>query len=124
MKNEFLCVVCPNGCLIDAEFTEGKPPKLIAFEGHKCQRGEVWIRQEIENPMRTFSSNVLVENGNCITASVRTTKPVPLARVMDIMDEIRKLHPKAPLHVGDVLLNNPAGTDTSIIVTREVEQTR
>lgn len=122
MKNEFLCVVCPNGCLIDAEFTESNPPKLISFEGNKCARGEDWIRQEIENPLRTFSSNVIVKHGNFITGSVRINKPVPLAKVKAVMEEIRKLTPEAPLHIGDVLLKNPAGTDTEIIATRNVER--
>lgn len=122
MKNELICVVCPNGCLIDAEFTESNPPHLIAFEGHKCPRGENWVRQEIENPMRTFSSSVLVKHGNFITGSVRTTKAVPLSKVMTVMEEIRKLSPEAPISVGDVLLRNPAGVETDIIATRSVDR--
>lgn len=122
MKGEFICVVCPNGCLIEAEFTGQKPPELLNFSGHKCQRGATWVKQEIENPIRTFSTNVLVKNGSFITASVRTTKPVPLGMVMPVLVEIRKLRAEAPLRIGAVLLSNPAGTDTDIIVTRNVDK--
>lgn len=123
MKGEFICVVCPNGCLIDAVFSEEKPPKIVTFCGHKCAKGESWIKQEIENPLRTFSTNVLVENGNFIIASVRTTKPVALTKVSEIITEIKQTVIKAPLCIGDVLLVNPAGTDTEIIITRNIEQT-
>lgn len=122
MKGEFVCVVCPNGCLIEAEFTEQKPPRLLNFSGQQCQRGASWIKQEIENPMRTFSTNVLVKNGVYITASVRTTKPVPLGLVMPVLGEIRKIRAEAPLRIGQVLLSHPAGADTDIIVTRHVDK--
>ena len=121
---EFLCVVCPNGCVIDAEFEisrygEGKL-LLNAITGNLCQKGEDWVRQEIENPMRTIAGSVLVKNGDYVTASVRTTKPIPLARVMDVMGEIRARNPEAPLRIGQVLISNPCGLDTDIIITRDV----
>ena len=53
-------------------------------------------------------------------ASVRTTAPIPLSKVRDVMNEIKKLFPEAPLSIGDVLLSHPAGTQTEVIVTREV----
>lgn len=123
MKGEFLCVVCPNGCVIDAEFSQGKrekPPRLLEAAGHRCSRGLTWVRQEIENPMRTIATSVLVRNGDAISASVRTTRPIPLEKVMDVMAVIRRENPDAPLCIGQILLARPAGTDTEIIVTRNV----
>jgi len=122
MKGEFICVLCPNGCPIDAEFNaDSGASKLISLRGHKCLRGEAWVRQVIENPKRCFSTSIPVKNGDHILASVRITKPVPLSKVMEVMAEIRKLYPEAPLCVGDVLLRCPAGTDTDVIVTRGVK---
>lgn len=125
MSGEFLCVVCPNGCVVDAEFEaggEGSPPRLISASGYRCPRGEAWVRQEIENPMRTIASSVLVRNGDYIAASVRTSVPIPLAQVMDVMREIRVQHPEAPLRIGQVLISHPCGIETDIIVTRDVER--
>lgn len=122
MTGEFLCVLCPNGCSIDAEFTEDKPPKLISFTGAKCMRGRTWIRQEIEHPLRTISTSVPVQNGDMICASVRTDKPIPLEKVMEVMAEIRHLCPQAPVAIGEVLLDCPAGTDAKIVVTRNVSR--
>lgn len=122
MKGEFLCVVCPNGCTIDAEFTDKKPPKLIAAEGQRCQRGLDWVTQEIEKPMRTIASSVLVRNGDFLTASVRTDKPIPLDKVMKVVEEIRALCLDAPLRSGEVVIEQPLGVDTNIIVTRSVKR--
>ncbi len=125
LSGEFLCVVCPNGCTIDAAFEaggEGHEPRLISAGGYRCPRGETWVRQEIENPMRTIASSVLVRGGDYIAASVRTTAPIPLARVMDVMREIRAQHPQAPLRIGQVLISHPCGLDTDIVVTRDVER--
>lgn len=122
MKNEeFTCVVCPNGCTIKVCYEDTTPPKLISAEGNRCPRGKTWAKQEIENPVRTFSSSIIVEGGDFIEASVRLTKPVPLAKIFDVMAEIRKVKVKAPLSIGDVILKNPAGTETEVIVTRNVE---
>lgn len=120
ITKEYVCVVCPNGCLIKAAFTGDGSRHLLSSEGQQCRRGDAWIKQEIEAPLRTFSTSVPVEDGESIQTSVRITKAVPLAKVFEVMAEIKKLCPKAPLKTGDVLLRNPAGTATEVIVTRSV----
>ncbi len=120
IEKEFICVLCPNGCSIKVSYEEGNPPKLTAAEGARCPRGRSWAQQEIENPMRTFSSSLLVEGGDFLEASVRLTKPVPLTKVFAVMAEIKKITLAAPLTIGDVVLTNPAGTETEVIVTRNV----
>ena len=125
LRNEFVCVVCPNGCTIDAEFEPAGPssagaPKLIAFQGARCARGEAWIKQEIESPMRTIATSVLVKGGDYISTSVRTERPIPLAAVPEVMASLRGVVLDAPVKIGQVVLTNPAGTETDIIATRDV----
>ena len=119
---EFTCVICPAGCFIEAELSGDTPAKLKSLSGNRCEKGETWVRQEIENPMRTVSGSVTVYNGDFICASVRTKNPIPLAKIPGVMSEIRKLRLEAPLSIGDVLLVNPAGANTEIIVTRAVKR--
>lgn len=120
IKGEFICVVCPNGCPIDAEFTQGESPRLISHEGAKCKRGDAWIVQEIEMPMRTIASSVLVEGGDYCTASVRTSRPIPLASIPAVMAALRTVTLQAPVTIGQIVLARPAGTEADIIVTRNV----
>lgn len=119
-EKEFTCVVCPNGCWIKVCYEESAPPRLIGVEGARCLRGESWAKQEIESPMRTFSSSVIVSGGDFLEASVRLTKPVPLVKVFEVLAEIKKIRLSAPLKIGDIVLRNPAGTETEVIVTRNV----
>lgn len=72
--------------------------------------------------MRTISSSILVKNGEVPLASVRTTAPIPLSKVMDVMKEIKGCVAIAPLRIGDIILTNPAGTDTDVMVTRNVAE--
>ena len=120
IEKEFICIICPNSCSIKVRYEDGNSPKLISAEGSGCTRGKAWVQQEIENPMRTFSSSVLVDNGDFIEASVRLTKPVPLTKIFDVMEAIKKVRLQAPLLIGDVILSDPAGTVTDVIVTRNV----
>ena len=120
---EFTCVVCPSGCFIEVEFTEEHPPKLKSFTGIRCEKGEVWVRQEVENPMRTFATSLSVRGGDFNSVSLRTSRAIPREKIFEVMDAIRALGTlDAPLHIGQVILSKPAGTDTEIIVTREVSR--
>lgn len=123
IAKEFICVVCPNGCTIKAHYEDGNPPKLLSAEGMRCPRGRTWIQQEIESPMRTFSTSVLVDGGDFLEVSVRLTKPIPLAKIFDVMAELKHIRLCAPLSIGDVILVNPAGTQTEVIVTRNITST-
>ena len=125
VRGEFVCVVCPNGCAVEAEFVKGGPegpPRLLSAEGYRCPRGERWIRQEIEEPMRTVSTSVLVGGGDYVCASVRTKNPIPLDKIPEAMDAVRGVVLEAPVHIGDIAVSRPAGTDTDFIVTRNVER--
>ena len=116
--DELVCVLCPNGCVINVTCSDEKT--ITKIKGNRCPRGMSWARQEIESPVRTFSSNVIVEDGDFITVSVKITKPVPLVKVFDVMEEIKKIRVKAPVSIGQVLLVSPAGMDTEVVATRNV----
>ncbi|MBP8784245.1 MAG: DUF1667 domain-containing protein [Synergistaceae bacterium] len=119
VTREFICVLCPNGCWMDAVM-EGNPPRLLASSGARCHRGEAWLLQEIENPLRMISTNVRVRNGAHPLVSVRTSSPIPLFKVFAVMEEIMALDVDAPVDVGQLLLSSPANCDTNIIATRRV----
>jgi CxxC motif-containing protein len=115
--------MCPNGCLIEAELTGDRPPKLRSLRGNRCKKGKSWVKQEVENPTRTISTSLSVRGGDFGSVSVRTAQAVPREKIPAVMAEIRALGTlDAPLHIGQVLLQNPAGTETEVIVTREVQR--
>jgi CxxC motif-containing protein len=120
ISGEFVCVVCPNGCAIDAKFVKGPPPVLISSLGEGCPRGNMWIRREIESPRRTVTTSVPVKGGDYICASVRTEDPVPLERVWDVIEALRDVELDAPVSIGQIVMTGPAGVSTTVIATRNV----
>ena len=117
---EYTCVVCPNGCALQVEVSEGEETKVLSVTGNLCPRGDAWARQEVENPLRTISTNVLVKGGTLPVASVRTLDAVPLARIKDVRNSLRSIVLQAPVHIGDIVEDHPAGVPCRVAVTRNV----
>ncbi|MDR1885551.1 MAG: DUF1667 domain-containing protein [Synergistaceae bacterium] len=125
VRGEFICVVCPRGCAIDAEFERSPRPRLISSVGHGCFRGEMWVEREIEFPMRTIATSVSVWGGDCLCASVRTCSPVPLEDVRFVMGELRGVSLDAPVLMGDevMTIQTPRGdAPVTVIATRSVRR--
>ena len=118
MKKQFTCIVCPNGCEIEAEVENGQ---VISVTGHTCPRGEQYVRQELTAPRRTIASSVLVKGGELPVTSVRLTKAVPRDMIFPVMDEIRKVVLTAPVKAGTIVLHNVCGLDSDVMVTKNVD---
>lgn len=119
---ELTCVVCPNGCPILVNVEDDAIPVVTEIQGTVCKRGKEWAHQEIENPLRTIASSVPVQNGDSLMASVRTDRPIPLAKILQVIDAIKRVTVTAPVTIGDVILRNPADCDTNIVATRSIER--
>ena len=122
IKKELICVICPNGCQLQAEIQEDEQPVVTDVTGNLCDKGPEWARQEIVNPMRTIASNVLVEQGDFPLVSVRTDSPIPLKNIFDVMKEIKASRLKAPVKIGDIIIEKVAGLPCNIIATRNVKR--
>ena len=120
VKKEYTCVVCPNGCPLQVETSEDARPELVSVSGNLCPRGAKWAKQEIENPMRTISTNVLLEGGTMPVVSVRTLDAIPLKDIMALRESLKKVVLKAPVAVGDLVATEPAGVKCRVAVTRNV----
>jgi CxxC motif-containing protein len=122
-KKELICVLCPNGCRLEVEIEES--PQIIVKDvsGNLCEKGVEWARQEIVNPMRSISSSILVEKGELPLVSVRTDTPIPLKNIFDVMKEIKAFRVKAPVNIGDIIIEEVAGLPCNIIATRNVRET-
>ena len=56
---EYTCVVCPNGCALQVEISEGDRPQCLSVSGNLCPRGKSWAEQEVENPLRRACSLII-----------------------------------------------------------------
>lgn len=119
-SKELICIVCPNGCRLQAQVEEGEEIQVTDVTGHLCEKGPAWAEQELVNPMRTIASSIIVEGGDFPLVSVRTDSPIPLKSIPDIMRTIKSKKAKAPVRIGDIMVKNPAGASCNIIATRTV----
>ena len=117
MTKLYTCILCPNGCDINVEIENGK---FVSAEGNRCPKGLGYVKQELESPMRTIASSVLVKDGVLPLASVRTTAPIPKDRIFDVMAEIRKVVLTAPVEEGEKIIENVCNLSSDIIVTKSV----
>jgi len=117
MLKEYTCIICPNGCEIEADI-EGT--KVLSVEGEKCPRGKEYVEQEIINPQRNIATSVLVENGEIPLVSVRLTHVIPKDKIVDVMNEIKKLKLTPPITMNQVIINNVLGLTSDVIATKNV----
>ena len=120
MLKEFTCILCPNGCDIQADLDDKNT--IQSINGANCQGGISYVRQEITDPQRTISSSILVKGGALPLVSVRLTKPVPKNSIFHVMEQIKSVTLTAPVRTGDVILSNVLGLGSDVIATKDVEE--
>ena len=119
MKRSYTCIVCPNGCEIEAEYEGGS---VLSVSGNLCPKGKDYVTQELIDPRRTIASSVRVTRGTMPLASVRLTAAIPKARIFDAMAAINAVTLDAPVAIGDVVIPDLLGLGCDVIATRNVER--
>ena len=115
MTRNLTCIICPKGCSLKVEIENDE---IKSIEGNTCKRGYDYAYSEVTNPVRTITSTVKLENGKML--SVKTDKPIPKELIFKCMEEINKVTTKAPVKIGDIILENVLGTGTNIVATNNV----
>ncbi|MDO5417159.1 MAG: DUF1667 domain-containing protein [Lachnospiraceae bacterium] len=117
-KRELICIGCPLGCPVTVTMEAGE---VVGVEGNTCKRGDDYARKEVTNPTRIVTSTVMVEGGSDVTVSVKTRSDVPKGKIFDCVKALKGITLKAPVHIGDVVVKDAAGTGVDIIATGNVE---
>ena len=117
-KRELICIGCPMGCALTVEL-EGN--EVISVIGNTCKRGDDYARKEVTNPTRIVTSTVKVANGVLAAVSVKTEKDIPKGRIFDCVRALKDVTVTAPVHIGDVIMKDVAGTGVNVIATKDVD---
>ena len=113
---EMICVSCPVGCVINAE----KISEEIVVIGNQCPAGVDYAYEEMTNPTRNIATSVRVLGGEMPMLSVKTSRPIPKAAIMDAVKAIHQVQITAPVAIGDVVLANIMSTGVDIVATRQI----
>lgn len=118
MERKYLtCINCPMGCALTVE-TEGG--EVVSVSGNTCNRGDTYARKEMTDPTRIVTSTVRVVGGKLDMVSVKTKEDIPKGKIFACIDKLKNVQVQAPIHIGDVILANAAGTGIDVIATRNV----
>ncbi len=114
----FTCIECPVGCRLKADIENCK---VVKVAGNKCPKGEKYAVAEVEDPTRVLTSAVLAEGLPVRMVPVRTDRPVPKEKMLEIMGEIKKMRIRKGVRSGEIIAADLMGTGANLIVTREVD---
>lgn len=117
-RTELTCIGCPMGCAVTVEMDEDG--QITGVTGNTCKRGEDYARKEVTNPTRIVTSTVKVEGGAAEMVSVKTKTDIPKGKIFACVESLRGICVKAPVHIGDVIVSDIAGTGADIVATKEV----
>ena len=112
------CISCPMGCPLTVEMDGDE---IISVTGNTCKRGDVYARKEVTAPTRIVTSTVKVTNGSADMVSVKTKTDIPKDKIFDCVKCLKGVSVVAPIHIGDVIIPNAAGTGVDIVATKDVE---
>ncbi len=116
---ELVCIRCPLGCMLTASI--GEDGSVFDVSGNTCPRGAEYAKKELQNPTRMVTSTVAVRQGELARVSVKTASDVPKDRIFACMEEIQSIQANAPIRMGEVLVENLAGTGVALVATKTVE---
>ena len=112
-----ICIGCPLGCPLTVEM-EGNEVKSVA--GNTCPRGDAYAKKELTNPTRIVTSTVRVAGGRLAMVSVKTENDIPKGKIFECVKALKDVEVTAPVKIGDVIVENVAGTGVNVIATKNV----
>lgn len=116
-ERKLICIGCPMGCPLTVEIDGGE---VVSVTGNTCKRGDVYARKEVTNPTRIVTSTVRVIGGDHDMVSVKTKEDIPKGKIFECVKALKGVSVQAPVHIGDVILEDVAGTGVPIVATKNV----
>ena len=113
-----VCINCPRGCHLVVNVVNDK----IIVEGNFCPKGETYATNELTNPLRTVTTTLEIESKLYRRLPVITSAPIPKARVADLMKSLKDVKVKAPIKLGEVIVNNILGLNIDLIASKSINE--
>lgn len=110
------CIMCPKGCPGTVSKHESG---MLELTGFTCKRGEEYAQEEITLPKRMLTTTVKIDRGELTLLPVVSKNLLPKDKVMDCLNEIRKLTIMAPIYEGDLVVPNILGLGVDIVASRD-----
>jgi len=110
---EYTCIGCPIGCPLQLVH---KGSKITEISGNECDRGAKYAKQEFTDPRRELSTTVEIVGAHWKRLPVKVTGPVKKGRILEAARKIHTLQVKAPVKLGQVLIEDFLGNKGIAVV--------
>ena len=118
-ERKLICVNCPLGWSLTVTLNGGE---VVSVAGNTCPRGEAYGRKECTHPTRIVTGTVRITGGTLPVVSVKTSSDIPKEKMQECAAQLKTVVVSAPVHIGDVILENAAGCGVPVIATKNVER--
>lgn len=113
-QRALICIGCPLGCRLEVKMQNSQ---VVDVTGQSCKIGKTYAVKECTNPTRILTTTVEVENGYPEVASVKTERDIPKSKLFECIKELKGIKLAAPVHIGDVVLEDIANTGIRVVAT-------
>ncbi|MBQ4560662.1 MAG: DUF1667 domain-containing protein [Tyzzerella sp.] len=114
---ELTCIGCPLGCPLTVTMEANE---VIEVKGNTCPKGATYAKKEVTNPTRIVTSTVRVTGGTCQMLNVKTASDIPKDKIFACAEALKRVVLTAPVRIGDVVLENVAGTGVNVVAARNI----
>ena len=118
-KRELICIGCPMGCPLTVTLDGGA---VVTVQGNTCPRGDAYARREVTAPTRIVTTTVRVTGGTLPAVSCKTRSDIPKEKIFDVVRALKSVVAPAPVHIGQILLPDAAGTGVDVVATKDVAE--
>lgn len=118
MNKYLICIECPKGCGLSVDIENCR---VVKVTGNTCPQGKEYAISEIENPKRILTSTVLAQGLALKMIPVRTDSPIPKNKILEAMEEIKRIKINKPAATGEILVKDFLGLGVNLISTRQIE---
>ncbi|MFP4363052.1 MAG: DUF1667 domain-containing protein [Spirochaetia bacterium] len=117
MKKEMICISCPIGCHLTAEWTNEDD---ISISGNRCKRGIIYGTEEIRAPKRVVTATIAVNSEILPRVPVKTDSALLKELIDPLMNTLYTMKLEVPVKMGDVLIEDIEGSGVNLVATRSV----
>ncbi len=111
---DLICIRCPRGCTLHINDNG-------SVTGNFCPKGKEYALSELTDPKRMVSTLVRVSNRKDTMLSVRTSEPISIDLMFDVVKALEGIKVEAPIKIGSIILTNIYGTGADIIATKNID---
>jgi CxxC motif-containing protein len=111
MTGEFVCIICPTGCVLTAK----KQDSVLEVEGNQCEQGIAFAEQEANNPQRILTTTIKLTTGELLP--VRSNGTVKRDELRELVRYLRSVSVAPPIEIGQVIAAALGANCVDIIAT-------